>query len=87
MRDIFLKSLKWAAHIYRYTDIYIIYRCKRHKAKINPLSPTCSPRTSITHAVADLDGFLTILSKLNYLKRYNRHPQNPKLTLCLPPAR
>ena len=50
------------------------------------------PGLSIPSAVAilpDFDGFLPILSKLNYLDRCNRHPATkvPKLTLCLPPAR
>ena len=50
------------------------------------------PGLSISSAVAilpDFDGFLPILSKLNYLDRCSRHPATkmPKLTLCLPPAR
>ena len=50
------------------------------------------PGLWIPSAVAilpDFDGFLPILSKLNYLDRCNRHPATkmPKLTLCLPPAR
>ena len=37
----------------------------------------------------DLDEFLLISSKLDYLYRCNRHPtpKMPKSTLCLPPAR
>ena len=44
---------------------------------------------NVVAILPDFDGFLLILSKLNYLYRFSRHPTTamPKLTRCLPPAR
>ena len=75
-----------------YTDLAVIQTIQwSFKPFVSQLLDE-DPGLSIPSAVAilpDFDGFLPILSKLNYLDRYNRHPATkmPKLTLCLPPAR
>ena len=75
-----------------YTDIAVIQPIQwSFKPFVSHLLAE-DPGLSIPSAMAilpDFDGFLPILSKLNYLHRCNRHPtiKMPKLTPCLPPAR
>ena len=75
-----------------YTDLAVIQTIQWSFKPFVPHLLAEDTGLSIPSAVTilpDFDGFLPILSKLNYLDRCNRHPATKmsKLTLCLPPAR
>ena len=75
-----------------YTDVTVIrpLKCQNEPFVSHLLAKNLGPLIPSVEAILpDFDGFLSILSKLNYLHRCNRHvtTKMPKLALCLPPAR
>ena len=73
------------------TDLNVIRHQRSQNQPFGSRLLAEDPGPSIPNVVAilpDFDGFLLILSKLNYLYRFSRHPTAamPKLTRCLPPA-
>ena len=86
----FFQFLKKNLAIYTYVTVIRPLKCQNEPFVSHLLAKNLGPLISSVEAILpDFDGFLPILSKLNYLHRCNRHPTTkmPKLTLCLPPAR